>query len=80
MLKNLSFHLSGSFQDKIFTDVAARTYYPSLFLVDGGLFYTIRQKVTLALNVDNLFDKTYFKSMTVMGKPRNFTGTVAYRF
>lgn len=80
ILKNLSVHLSGTFQDKVFTDVANRVYYPALFLVDGGLFYTIKQKVTLALNVDNLLDKEYFKSMTVPGKPRNFTGTVSYRF
>ena len=80
LLKNLSFHLSGTFQDKIFTDVANRVYNPALFLVDGGLFYTIKQKVTLALNVDNLFDKEYFKSTTVYGKPRNFTGTISYRF
>ena len=80
LLKNLSFHLSGTFQDKIFTDVANRVYNPALFLVDGGLYYTIKQKVTLALNVDNLFDKEYFKSTTVYGKPRNFTGTISYRF
>ena len=80
VLKNLSIHLSGTFQDKVFTNVATRTYYPALFLVDGGLFYTIKKKVTLALNVDNLFDKEYFKSTTVLGKPRNFTGTIAYRF
>lgn len=80
VLKNLSVHLSGTFQDKIFSDVVNRVYSPALFLVDGGLFYTIKQRVTLALNIDNLFDKEYFKSTTVLGKPRNFTGTVSYRF
>ena len=80
ILKNLSVHLSGTYQDKVFTDVVNRVYYPALFLMDGGLFYTIKQKVTLALNVDNLLDKEYFKSITVPGKPRNFTGTISYRF
>ena len=80
VLKNLSLHLSGTFQDKIYTDVAANVYYPSLFLLDGGIFYTIREKVTLALNIDNLLDKEYFKSTTVYGKPRNYTATISYHF
>lgn len=80
VLKNLSLHLSSTFQDKIYTDVAANVYYPSLFLLDGGIFYTIREKVTLALNIDNLLDKEYFKSTTVYGKPRNYTATISYHF
>lgn len=80
ILKDLSFHLSGTFRDKIYTDVAANVYYPSLFLMDCGIFYTIRQRVTLALNIDNLLDKEYFKSVTVYGKPRSFSATVSCRF
>lgn len=80
ILKDLSFHLSGTFRDKIYTDVAANVYYPSLFLMDCGIFYTIRQRVTLALNIDNLLDKEYFKSATVYGKPRSFSATVSCRF
>lgn len=80
VLKDLSFHLSGNFKDKVFRDVTNRIYYPALFLVDAGVFYTIKKHVTLALNIDNLFDKEYFKSMTVYGKPRNFTGTASYTF
>ena len=71
---------SGTFRDKIYTDVAANVYYPSLFLMDCGIFYTIRQRVTLALNIDNLLDKEYFKSATVYGKPRSFSATVSCRF
>ena len=80
ILKDLSLHLSGTFQDKIYTNVATNTYYPSLFLMDCGIFYTIRQRVTLALNIDNLLDKEYFKSTTVYGKPRSFSATVSCRF
>lgn len=81
ILKALSFHLSGNFRDKIFRDVASRFYYPSLWLMDGGVFYTIKNHITLACNVNNIFDKEYFESSSpVQGTPRNYQLSVSYKF
>lgn len=80
VLKNLSFHLSGNFTDKIFRDVENRLYYPALWLMDAGIFYTIKGHVNLALNINNLFDKEYFEKTTVLGKPRNYQASVSYTF
>lgn len=80
VLRDLSFHLSGNFRDKLFTDVENRVYMPALWLMDAGVFYTVKRQITLSLNVNNIWDKTYFTKMTVMGKPRNFLASVSYSF
>ncbi|MCR9011448.1 TonB-dependent receptor [Gabonibacter chumensis] len=81
IFKALSFHLSGNFRDKIFRDVTSRLYYPSLWLMDGGVFYTIKSHITLACNVNNIFNKEYFESSSpVQGTPRNYQVSVSYKF
>ena len=80
VLKNLSFHLSGNFKDKVFRNIDNRLYDPALWLMDAGIFYTIKNHVTLALNVNNLFDKEYFERTTIMAKPRNYQASVSYTF
>lgn len=80
LLQNLSFHLSATFKDKVFRNISDNTYFPSLWLMDGGIFYTIKSHVTVAVNVNNILGKEYFTSMTVMGKPRNFMASVSYTF
>lgn len=82
IFKNLSFHLSGNFTDKVFKNVATRSYTPALWLMDGGIFYTIKRNVMLAVNVNNLFDKEYFTqgNKPVKGMPRNFQASVSYNF
>lgn len=80
IFRDLSFHVSGNFRDKLFTDVEHRIYMPALWLMDAGIFYTVKKHVTLSLNVNNILDKTYFTKMTVMGKPRNFLAGISYSF
>lgn len=80
IVKDLSFHVSGNFRDKLFTDVDTRTYIPALWLMDAGVFYTVGKHVTLSLNVNNLLNKKYFTTMTVMGRPRNFQVAASCRF
>lgn len=80
VLKDLSFHLSGNFRDKLFTDVKTHTYIPSLWLMDAGVYYTVKKHVTLSLNVNNILNKEYFTTMTVPGKPRNFQAALSYHF
>lgn len=79
-LKDLSFHFSGQFTDKMYTSIANNVYFPSRYLVDLGVFYTIKKHITLAVNINNLFNHEYFISTTRLGKPRNFMCTIAYNF
>lgn len=80
VLKNLSVHLSGNFKDKVFTNLETNAYLPALWLMDAGIYYTIKQKVSLALNVNNLWNKEYFTDYSIMGKPRNFLASISYHF
>lgn len=80
VLKSLSVHLSGRYTDKIYRDLTNNVYDPAKFIVDGGVYYTIKNQVTLSLLVNNLFNKHYFESATKLAKPRNFMASVAYHF
>lgn len=80
ILKSLSAHLSGRYTDRIYRDLTNNVYDPAKFIVDGGLYYTIKEQVTLSLIVNNLFNKHYFESATKLAKPRNFIATVTYHF
>lgn len=79
-LESLSVHVSGNFTDRIYTNVTNNTYDPSHFLVDAGLYYTVKSHVTLSLLVNNVFNNHYFIASTRLGKPRNFMAGVSYNF
>ena len=76
VLKDLSFHLSGTFTDRIYQNVDDNIYDPARYIVDLGVYYTIKEHITLACNINNLFDNHYFASSTRLAKPRNFIATV----
>ena len=78
VLKNLSFHLSGTFTDRIYSDVKNDVYEPARYIVDAGIFYTINRQVTLGFNAYNLFNKKYFEYTTRLAKPFHFMATVSY--
>ena len=78
VLKDLSFHLSGTFTDRIYQNVDDNIYDPARYIVDLGVYYTIKEHITLACNINNLFDNHYFASSTRLAKPRNFIATVSY--
>ena len=80
VLKDLSFHLSGTFTDRIYQNVDDNIYDPARYIVDLGVYYTIKEHITLACNINNLFDNHYFASSTRLAKPRNFIATVSYNF
>ncbi len=82
MFKNLSFHLSGNFRDKVYRDVASNLYYPSLWLMDAGIFYTLKEHVTLSCNINNLLNKKYFETVSnpVQGAPINYQFSLSYEF
>lgn len=78
VLKDLSFHLSGTFTDRIYSDVKNNVYEPAYYIVDAGIFYTINKQVTLGFNAYNLFNKKYFEYTTRLAKPFHFMATVSY--
>ena len=80
MLRNLSFHLSATFTDRNYRNIANNTYYPSRVLVDGGAYYTFSKQMSLSVTVENIFNKEYFTRQTTYGKPRNFMTSIAYSF
>lgn len=79
-LKDLSFHLSGTFTDRIYRNIQNNVYDPSRYIVDAGVYYTIKNNITLACNINNLFNNHYFSSSTRLAKPRNFIATISYHF
>ena len=80
VLKNLSFHLNGKYTDKRFTNVANNVFLPATFIVDAGIFYTLKNGITLSGNLYNVLNKKYFISATRPAKPRHFMITVGYRW
>lgn len=78
-LKNLSFHINGNYTDKRYTNVANDIYLPATFIVDGGLYYTLKNGVTLSGNLYNILNTKYFISATRPAKPRHFMVTVSYK-
>lgn len=80
LLKSLSVHLSGNYTDKIYRDLTNNVYDPAQFVVDGGLYYTVKEHVTLSILVNNIFNNHYFESTTKLAKPRNYMATISYNF
>ncbi len=80
VLKDLSFHLSGTYTDRVYRNMVENTYFPSYFIVDAGMYYTINKQVKLSLVVNNIFDKEHFVKTTTLGKPANFMASVSYTF
>ena len=80
ILKDFSFHLSGTFTDRIYSSIENNVYDPSRYIVDAGIYYTIKNSITLSCNINNIFNNHYFSSATKLAKPRNFIATIAYNF
>lgn len=78
ILKDLSFHLSGTFTDRIYRDIGENLYDPPRYIVDAGIYYTIKKKLTLSCNVNNVLNSHYFSSTTRLAKPHNFIATISY--
>ena len=90
LFKNLSLSLGVIWQDE--RGSAARTsaapdplILPSYWRVDAGLYYRIGKRWDAALNVENLWDDTYFVNGTTgaaleLGAPRNVSVRLGYRF
>lgn len=66
ILKDFSFHLSGTFTDRIYSSIENNVYDPSRYIVDAGIYYTIKNSITLSCNINNIFNnhKDIYKMKT----------------
>ncbi|WP_437883887.1 TonB-dependent siderophore receptor [Pseudomonas sp. LRF_L74] len=97
---NANYDLSGSFeklslgagvrwQSKINTYTYANLEQSSYWIADAMARYKISQKMTVGVNINNLFDKKYFAGVATMtgwgeyytwGEPRNLTASFRYTY
>lgn len=83
-LEGLGFGIGSNYVDRRVLSINAEQTVPSYILVDAGLYYSVN-KVRLQLNMNNIFDRTYWVGgydyvRLFPGKPRNFLVTVGYTF
>jgi len=83
ILRGLSYNLSVSFMDKVYTNYTKTMSYSPYWLTDMGVSYPLRNGIRLSANVNNIFDKKYSNQATygtqrVPGMPRNFMLSLAY--
>ncbi|HEY8939989.1 MAG TPA: TonB-dependent receptor, partial [Cellvibrio sp.] len=65
------------------TALSVRQEQPSYWLVDVMARYEITDALSVSLNIDNLFDETYNRSMwgySDFGDTRSATATLRYKF
>ncbi|WP_265734867.1 TonB-dependent siderophore receptor [Acinetobacter puyangensis] len=75
-----------SYKSKFYSDVATynqRVQQDGYVLANMMLGYDVDQNIKIQLNVNNLFDKTYYEtvgSSIIYGSPRNATLSLKYKF
>ena len=81
-LKNLEFHLSSSYTGKVYRNTANSTWFNPYWITDFGIAYTLNNHVHLTVNINNLFDKSYYNqalgNQLVPSVPRNFQVALSY--
>lgn len=81
-LKNLEFHFSSSYTGKVYRNTANSTWFDPYWITDLGASYTINNHVHLTVNVNNLFNKSYYNqalgNQLVPSMPRNFQVALSY--
>lgn len=82
IFKNLEFHLSSSYTGKVYRNTANSTWFNPYWVTDLGASYTLNNCIHLTVNVNNLFDKTYYNqalgNQLVPSMPRNFQVAISY--
>lgn len=81
-LKNLEFHFSSSYTGKVYRNTANSTWFNPYWITDLGASYTVNNHVHLTVNVNNLFNKSYYNqalgNQLVPSMPRNFQVALSY--
>lgn len=82
VLRDLEFHLSSSYTGKVYRDAANSTWFDPYWITDLGASYTINGHTRLTVNINNLFDNSYYNqalgNQLVPSMPRNFQVAIAY--
>lgn len=81
-LKNLEFHFSSSYTGKVYRNTANSAWFDPYWITDLGASYTVNNHVHLTVNVNNLFNKSYYNqalgNQLVPSMPRNFQVALSY--
>lgn len=81
-LKHLEFHLSSSYTGKVYRNTANSFWFDPYWITDLGASYTLNNRVHITVNVNNLFNKSYYNqaldTQLVPSMPRNFQIAVSY--
>ena len=82
VLRDLEFHLSSSYTGKVYRDAANSTWFDPYWITDLGASYTINGHTRLTVNINNLFDNSYYNqalgNQLVPSMPRNFQVAISY--
>lgn len=82
VLRDLEFHLSSSYTGKVYRDAANSTWFDPYWITDLGASYTINGHTRLMVNINNLFDNSYYNqalgNQLVPSMPRNFQVAISY--
>lgn len=83
IFKGLSYNLSVSFMDKVYTNSDKSMEFSSYWLTDMGISYPCSNGVRLSAIVNNVFDKKYsnqaiYGTQKVPGMPRNYMISISY--
>lgn len=84
VLRGLDLNYSVTYTDKIYRNYGSDLYYDPYTLVNVGAHYTVKgTPLTIGLQVNNLFDKTYFAqslgNQLMPAAPRNFKLMINYK-
>ena len=82
VFRDLEFHLSSSYTGKVYRDAANSTWFDPYWITDLGASYTINGHTRLTVNINNLFDNSYYNqalgNQLVPSMPRNFQVAISY--
>ena len=82
VFRDLEFHLSSSYTGKVYRDAANSTWFDPYWITDLGASYTINGHIRLTVNINNLFDNSYYNqalgNQLVPSMPRNFQVAISY--
>lgn len=90
-VEGLGIGVGGFYTDKVYQEQHNDQYLPSYTILNGTVYYQMKNRLRFGVNVDNILNKTYYKSslsandtggMMQMypGKDRNYRFSVSYSF
>lgn len=79
IFKNLSFNLSATYTDRIYSDMTNNIYQPSFILVDAGVYYGVNKHIEVSFIANNILNKEYFAKQTIYGRPSNYMASIAFK-